>query len=308
MIHSPTLNYIFLQPWNIHSYLNLWTTPFFITLLGHSFQPVDVPKLNGKTGKYPTSHITTYHLWCVSNSMLDDSIRLRLFHRTLTRNATIWLTKLPTTYFNDFNVLDMAFLTHFQFRIQYEIGTYLLTSLWQNTTTHISDHIPEWRWYRRLVKAKITDQLLADWFIKSLLPKITQDVSMLGSIIEEHLICHSQHLDIIHSQANTLCNINPHSPWTSNDKRPPPSRHHANDVVGSVSSIAKNQLASHIRKMNVSDNPTTTTTTSTTPSTQTSEVNMVQSSMPKNSQQPRGKKMKNWNKKNTYSKKNGQKT
>ena len=72
----------------------------------------------------------------------------------------------------------MAFLTHFQLTIQYEIGTDLLTSLHQVTSTHISDHIHEWRRRRRLIKAPIPEQLLADWFTKSLLPPIARDVSM----------------------------------------------------------------------------------------------------------------------------------
>ena len=42
--------------------------------------PIDIPKFEGKTGDDLTSHITTYHLWCVSNSMLNDSIMLHLFH------------------------------------------------------------------------------------------------------------------------------------------------------------------------------------------------------------------------------------
>ena len=29
--------------------------------------PTDIPKFDGKTGEDPANHITTYHLWCVSN-------------------------------------------------------------------------------------------------------------------------------------------------------------------------------------------------------------------------------------------------
>ena len=39
----------------------------------------DIPKFEGKTGDDPTSHITAYHLWCVSKSMLENSIKLHLF-------------------------------------------------------------------------------------------------------------------------------------------------------------------------------------------------------------------------------------
>jgi len=36
--------------------------------------PMDIPKFDGKHGEDPGTHITTYHLWCVSNSMVDDSV------------------------------------------------------------------------------------------------------------------------------------------------------------------------------------------------------------------------------------------
>ena len=104
----------------------------------------DISKFDRKTGDDPASHITTYHLWCVSNSMLDDSIKLCLFPRTLTGNEAKWFIELPTSSFRDFGSLSIAFLTHFQLPIHYETGTDLLTSLCQNTTTHISDHIHEW--------------------------------------------------------------------------------------------------------------------------------------------------------------------
>ena len=104
----------------------------------------DIVKFDGKTGDDAAFHITTYHLWCVSNSMLDDSIKLHLFPRTLTRNAAKWFIELPTSSFRDLDSLAMVFLAHFQLPIHYEMGMDLLTSLHQNTATHISDHIDEW--------------------------------------------------------------------------------------------------------------------------------------------------------------------
>jgi hypothetical protein len=91
--------------------------------------PTDIPKFDGKTGEDPANHITTYHLWCISNSFLDDSIKLQLFPRTLTGNAAKWFIKLSSTSFFDFQSLAIAFLTHFQLPIRYETGTELLTSL-----------------------------------------------------------------------------------------------------------------------------------------------------------------------------------
>ena len=116
---------------------------------------------------------------------MDDSVRLRLFQRTLTGTAAKWYIELPQHSFLDFGSLATIFLTHFQLPIRYETGTNILTSLRQNTSTHISDHIQEWRRRRRLIKDPIPNQLLADWFTKSLLPPIYRDVAMGVSITEQ---------------------------------------------------------------------------------------------------------------------------
>jgi hypothetical protein len=62
----------------------------------------------------------------------------------------------------------MEFLTHFQLPIKYDTKTELLISLRQSTSTHIFGHIHEWRRRQRLIKAPILDQILVDWFTKSL--------------------------------------------------------------------------------------------------------------------------------------------
>jgi hypothetical protein len=107
--------------------------------------PSDIPKFDGKSGEDPNNHVMTFHLWCSSNSLMDDSIHLRLFQRTLTGSVEKWYIELPRASFHDFNSLAMSFLTHFQLPIRYEMGTELLTSLRQTTSVHISDHIHEWR-------------------------------------------------------------------------------------------------------------------------------------------------------------------
>jgi hypothetical protein len=68
------------------------------------------------------------------------------------------------------------------------MGTELLTSLRQKNSIHISDHIHEWSRRRRLIKEVIPDQLLAEWFTKSLLPQIARDVAMGGVVTEEEAI------------------------------------------------------------------------------------------------------------------------
>jgi hypothetical protein len=41
--------------------------------------PYDIPKFDGKPREYPKKHVMTFHLWCSSNLLMDDSICLHLF-------------------------------------------------------------------------------------------------------------------------------------------------------------------------------------------------------------------------------------
>lgn len=181
----------------------------------------------------------TYHLWCSSNSLMDDSIRLHLFQCTLTGSATKWYIELPHGSFVDFGNLALAFLTNFQLSICYETGTKLLTSLCQNTSTHISTHIHEWRRRQRLIKASIPDQLLVDWFTKSLLPQIARDVAMGGVVIKEQAIAHAQYMDLVYSQSGMLYDIIPQASRASNDPTFVTSSAKTGSVDGVIGSISK---------------------------------------------------------------------
>lgn len=50
-----------------------------------------------------------------------------------------------------------------------------------------------------MIKATIQDQLLVDWFTKSLFPPIARDVAMGGVVIKEQEISHAQYLDLVYS-------------------------------------------------------------------------------------------------------------
>ena len=52
--------------------------------------PSNIPKFDGKVGEESNNHVMTFHLWCSFNSLMDDSIHLRLFQRTLTGSAVKW--------------------------------------------------------------------------------------------------------------------------------------------------------------------------------------------------------------------------
>jgi hypothetical protein len=117
--------------------------------------PYDISKFDNKPGEDPNNHIMTFHLRCSSNSLMDNSIWLRLFQRTLTGTMAKWYIELKRKIFHDFNSLSMDFLTHFQLPIRYETDTELLTSLLQTNFVHIFDHIHEFRQRRWLIKATI---------------------------------------------------------------------------------------------------------------------------------------------------------
>ena len=114
------------------------------------------------------------------------------------------------------------------------------------------------------MKAQIPNSLLADWFTKSLLPQIAQDVSMSGAVTEEQAIRHAQHLDLIYSQVGMLYNIIPHAPWSSNENLRLAPRPHADSVMGSISSTAATQLVGQLGQLVLSDNPANETPTTTT--------------------------------------------
>lgn len=93
-----------------------------------------------------------------------------------------------------------------------------------------------------MVKASISDALLADWFTKSLLPKISCDVSMSGAVTEEDVIRRAQHLDLIYSKSGTLYDIIHHAPQPSNDKPRIALGPHADDVICSISASTISQV------------------------------------------------------------------
>ena len=84
------------------------------------------------------------------------------------------------------------------------MGIELLTNFKQTTTTNISNHIHEWKHRYQMVKTYVHDQLLAKWFIKSLLPSITKDVAKGGVVTEEKVIACVQYFDLIYTQSGML--------------------------------------------------------------------------------------------------------
>jgi hypothetical protein len=83
----------------------------------------------------------------------------------------------------------------------------------------------------------IPKQFLMDWFIRSLLPTISKDVTMEGEDTEEQDILYSQHLKLIYSQYFIPYDIILHALGSSMDPYQPTPCPHDDGVVGYVSSI-----------------------------------------------------------------------
>jgi hypothetical protein len=79
--------------------------------------PLDIPKFEGKAGDDPTNHVMTFHLWCSSNIIMEDSVRLRLFQCTLTGPSAKWYVEEKSGSHSTFESLAKAFLTFFQLPI-----------------------------------------------------------------------------------------------------------------------------------------------------------------------------------------------
>ena len=139
--------------------------------------PSDIPKFEGKARECPQNHIMTFHLWFSSNNIVNEFIRLRLFQHTLTGAVAKWYIEVPQAKYPDFNSLAFMFLQYFQLPIRYDEGVEILLSYLQSTTTHITDHIHEWRQCCSLCKIQLDDRIFLDWFLNTLLPPIAKDVA-----------------------------------------------------------------------------------------------------------------------------------
>ena len=84
------------------------------------------------------------------------------------------------------------FLQYFQLPVRYDEGVEILLSYYQNTTTHITDHIHEWRKRRNVCKIKLENRIFLYWFLKTLLPSIAKDIASERPQTEEEAILKAQ--------------------------------------------------------------------------------------------------------------------
>jgi hypothetical protein len=150
----------------------------------------------------------------------------------------------------------MDFLTHYQLPIHYEKGTNILISFKQSSTTHIFNHIHEWRRRRRLIKLDLPDQLLVEWFTKSFVNKISHDIFMGGVVTEEQEISRTQYLDLVYSQMGTLYDLLPDAPRPSTiaTSTTPTTSHVVDGVIGTFHIDAKSTSTTHTNPKSTASN------------------------------------------------------
>jgi hypothetical protein len=185
----------------------------------------------------------------------------------------------------------MDFLTHYQLPIRYETGTKILSSFKQSSSTHISDHIHEWRRRRRLIKVPLPSQLLAKWFTKSLIGLIARDVSMGGVVTKEQEISRAQYLDLVYSQTSTLYDsiLDAPHPSTNPTPTPPVASHVVDYVIRTFHATTQSKQSSHSNPKYTTANVKNVTPQTPSPG-KTSEVNTVQSTpTDKNQNKKKGK-------------------
>jgi hypothetical protein len=174
--------------------------------------PSDIPKFEGKPGEDPGDHVTTFHLWCSSNSLKDESVQLHLFQRTLVGGVVKWYIELDSLKYSYFNNMAMVFLNHFQLPMRYDADTKLLPNFKQMKDVHIYDHIRESSLQKSLIKVKVPLTFFLEWFLKSLVPCVSKYVMNSRVFFKEETIMRAQQLELIYSQSGMLHKILPDAP------------------------------------------------------------------------------------------------
>ena len=118
------------------------------------------------------------------------------------------------------------------------------------------NHIQEWRRQNSLIKATIPLEFLLEWFLKSLLPYISKDVSTSGVTNEEEAILKARQLDLIYSQSQILFEIIPKAPMPMQNVEKPKPGPHANGVVGSVKPPTIESLAKQLHELSIKHSTT----------------------------------------------------
>jgi hypothetical protein len=138
--------------------------------------PSDIPKFEGKLGEDPANHVMNFHIWFSSNSIMDDSILLILFQRTLTGPSTKWYVDKKSVSHVTFESLAKAFLSFSKLPVHHDTILEILSEFKQTNAIHIADHIHQWHQQHSLCKVETTKEQRFHWFLKSLVSVIAKGV------------------------------------------------------------------------------------------------------------------------------------
>jgi hypothetical protein len=144
---------------------------------------------------------------------------------------------------------------------------------------------------KRLIKVPLLDQLLVEWFTKSLIGPIARDFSMGSVITEEQAISRAQYMDLVYSQTCTLYDLIPDAPRPSTNPTPTPlvASHTVDGVIGTFHVETQSKQASHANPKSTTSNVQNTPNTTPSP-IKTYEVNLFQSTpTSKNQNKKKGK-------------------
>lgn len=95
------------------------------------------------------------------------------------------------------------------------------------------------------MKVYILNQILAEWFVKSLLPKITEAVAKAGVVTEEQVIAQVQYLDLVYTQSGTLHEKIPNLPSQNQIVAAPSGSHAADGMIGTVNTKSKKKYSNN---------------------------------------------------------------
>jgi len=115
-----------------------------------------------------------------------------------------WYIDLDHSSYSYFNDLEMVFLNHFQLPMRYDVDTELLSNFEKTEADHISDHIQEWPRRKRLINVKVPPAFFLEWFLKSLVPCVSKDITNFRVFLKEEAIMRDQQLEMIYSQSSML--------------------------------------------------------------------------------------------------------
>ena len=124
-----------------------------------------------------------------------------------------------------------------------------------------------------LIKAFIPPKFLLEWFLKSLLPYITKDVSTSGVQNKEQTIFTAQELDLIYAQSRLLYEIIPNSLRSSFDPKVKPGPH-VDGIVGSTSTKPADLVVKQVSQLSINQSTSGQATTSSQPTQIASVLSM----------------------------------